>query len=69
LKDSENPSPVWFDKDPGTDYVRWTNTYDYVYYDNAARKYAVLNPGANNYFEANTRSGRMNCLTLISLVG
>jgi len=54
LKDSENPSPVWFDKDPGTDYVRWTNTYDYVYYDNAARKYAVLNPGANNYFEANT---------------
>ncbi|HKV34161.1 MAG TPA: LamG-like jellyroll fold domain-containing protein [Pyrinomonadaceae bacterium] len=54
LKGSENPSPVWFDQDPGTDYERWTNTYDYVYYDNAAKKYAVLDPSRNQYFQTNT---------------
>jgi len=54
LKDSDRPSPVWFDRDPGTKYRRWTDTYDYVYYDNTARKFAVLNPGANNYFVADT---------------
>jgi RHS repeat-associated protein len=54
LKDSDNPSPVWFDQDPGTDYERWTNTYDYVYYDNAAQKYAVLNPTSNRVFITNT---------------
>ncbi|HKU73659.1 MAG TPA: RHS repeat-associated core domain-containing protein, partial [Pyrinomonadaceae bacterium] len=54
LKGSEHPSPKWFDHDPGTEYERWTNTYDYVYYDNAARKFAVLDPGSNRYFIANT---------------
>jgi RHS repeat-associated protein len=54
LKDSANPSPVWFDQDPGTDYVRWTNTYDYVYYANAAGQYAVLDPTGNRAFITNT---------------
>jgi len=54
LKDSESPSPVWFDKDPGTKYDRWTNTYDYVYYDNAAAKYVVLDPTGNRAFITNT---------------
>jgi RHS repeat-associated protein len=54
LKNSENASPVWFDLDPGTDYERWTNTYDYVYYDNAAKKYAVLDPTGNRAFITNT---------------
>jgi RHS repeat-associated protein len=31
LNAAENPSPVWFEHDPGTDYLRWTNTYDYVF--------------------------------------
>ena len=54
MKDSESPSPVWFDKDPGTKYDRWTNTYDYVYYDNAAAKYVVLDPTGNRAFITNT---------------
>jgi hypothetical protein len=54
LKDSASASPVWFDNDPGTDYERWTNTYDYVYYDNAAGKYAVLDPTGNRAFITNT---------------
>jgi len=54
LKDSKNPSPVWFDQDPGTKYERWTNTYDYVYYDSAAKKYAVLDPTGNRGFVTNT---------------
>jgi RHS repeat-associated protein len=54
LKDSDNPSPQWFDHDPGTDYERWTNTYDYTYYDSAAKKYAVLDPAHKRYFIADT---------------
>jgi RHS repeat-associated protein len=54
LKGSANPSPVWFDKDPGTNYERWTNTYDYVYYANNAGQYAVLDPNSNRAFVTNT---------------
>jgi RHS repeat-associated protein len=47
LKDSERQVPVWFNQDPGTEYERWTNTFSYVYYDNGAGKWAVLDPNSN----------------------
>ena len=28
---AKNPSPVWFDTDPGGNWKRWTDTYSYVY--------------------------------------